>query len=61
MIRKRSYLEDLTTSAAIPDVVGGFSVRKRPSTPTITGVVDRLYRSVTQIFRKKKKNRKVVR
>jgi hypothetical protein len=61
MIRKRAYLDEMTTSAAVPDVVGGFSVRKRPSTPTLTGTVDRIYRAVTQIFRTKKKKKKKVR
>jgi hypothetical protein len=58
MIRKRAYLDEMTTSAAVPDVVGGFSVRRRSSTPTLTGTVDRIYRSVTQIFRTKKKKKK---
>jgi hypothetical protein len=58
MIRKRAYLDEMTTSVAVPDVVGGFSVRRRSSTPTLTGTVDRIYRVVTQIFRTKKKKKR---
>jgi len=59
MIRKRAYMDEMTTSAAVPDVIGGFSVRGRSSTPTLTGTVDRIYRAVTHIFRTKKKKKKM--
>lgn len=58
MIRKRAYFDEMTASVAVPDVVGGFSVRKRSRTPTLTGTVDRIYRAVTQIFRTKKKKKR---
>lgn len=58
MIRRRAYLDEMTTSAAIPDVIGGASVRKRSPTPTLTGTIDRVYRAVTQIFRTRKKKKK---
>ena len=59
MIRKRSYVKEMTTTGGIPDVIGGFAMRRRHPTATIAGIADRVYRAAKKILKRKKRKRRV--
>jgi hypothetical protein len=51
-LRKRQYLSELTTMAAVPSVVKAFTVRRKVFPSLLAGIVDNLDKTKKRLARK---------